>query len=227
MSKVKNDILTIQNVVGYSVNTTGLVKQSIALNSQLDFLQPYATLADDLLVLNYGYYKLKRNIYSETVKLYVCNALLAEKYNLETLVGTLDLDYNPIENYNMVEDGTDKRTLAYATKVTDSEIDSSVKTTSGDVTHQVTPYNNTTLTATEKDTTSSTQQPYKDTSQTTEQAHTDTDNNTHHLTRSGNIGITSSQMMIEQERALANINIPAKIVDIVIKNICKGVQATI
>ena len=227
LERVRNNILALQTVCGYAVNTTGLIKQSIALNTQLDFLQPYATFADDLLVLNYANYQLKRNINSDTVKLYICNILLAEKYNLETITGTLDLDYNPIENYNMVEDGTDKRSLAYAQRVTNSQMESATKTSSGDTTHQVAPFDTTTLTTTEKDTVSNTQQPYTDKSQQTENARTDNDDLIHHLTRTGNIGVTTSQQMIESERALANINIPAMIVDIIIKNICKGVQATL
>lgn len=241
MPKVKNNILTLQTICNYAVNTTGLVKQSIALNAQLDFLQPYATLADDMLVLNYGDYKLRPNINSDTAKLYVANALLTEKYNLQTLIGTLDLDYNPIENYNMVEDGTDNRTLDYAARVTDSSITTDTHTSSTTMdnavqtnTHSVAPFNTTTFNDTEKntvaahkDTNTQTQQPYTDKSNSTENARTDTDNNVHHLTRTGNIGVTTSQQMIESERALANINITAKIVEIVVKNICKGVQATV
>lgn len=241
LTRVKNNILTLQTVCGYSVNTTGLIKQSIALNSQLDFLQPYATFADDLLVLNYSDYKVKNNISPDTVKLYVCNALLSEKYNLETLIGTLDLDYDPIENYNMVEDGTDNRTLDYAAHTTDSSITTQQKTNTNTLisaqkvnTHGVTPYNTTAFTNTEQNTqggytdkTTVVTEPYTDKSNTTIAARTDTDGNIHHLTRRGNVGVTTSQTMIESERALANVNISARICEIVIKNICKGVQLTL
>lgn len=241
MARPKNDILTLQTVCGYAVNTTGLVKQSVALNSQLDFLQPYATYADDLLVLNYADAKLKNNISSDTAKLYVCNALLAEKYNLQTIIGTLDLEYNPIENYSMVEDGTDNRTLDYAATTTDSSITAQQKTNTNTLnagqkvnSHAVTPYNTTAFTNTEQDTqntytdkTTVVSEPYTDKSNTTVAAHTNTDNNVHHLTRSGNVGVTTSQQMIESERQLANVNVAALICKIVIKNICKGVQVTL
>lgn len=227
MTKVRNDMLRLQNALGYSVNTTGLVKQSIALSTQLDFLQPYATYADDLLVLNYPNYLIKKNVLVDTVKLYVCNALLSEKYNLQTLINTLNLEYNPIENYNMVEDGTDKRTLDYAQRQSNSQFESAQKTSTDNTTHGVTAYNTTSSTNTEQDNRTITNNPYTDKSEQTELAHTDTNNNTHHLTRTGNIGVTTSQQMIESERALANINISAKIVEIVVKNICKGVQGAI
>ena len=227
MAKVRNDILKIQTVLGYSVNTTGLVKQSIALNSQLDFLQDYATFADDLLVLNYGDYLIRKNITPENVKLYVANMLMSEKYNLETLIGTLDLEYNPIENYNMVEEGTDNRTLDYAQRKSDTDFNSGTKKTSGQNKHSVAPYNNTTMYQTEQDDMSSSQDSYKDTTSRTDSAHIDKDNLSHRLTRSGNVGVTTSQQMIQAQRDLSNLNISETIAKLVVNAICKGVQGTI
>lgn len=248
MSK-NNTIMALQYQLGYQINTTGLIKQSIALSTQLDFLHPYATLADDILALNYNDFKLRKIINASNAPLYVCAVLLSERYNLETLIGTLDLEYNPIENYNMVEKSTDNRTLDYADKQSNSELSSGLRTSSlkkdnsqkivdNVNTHAVAPFNTTSMTNTEQDTTKNTQQAYVDTDTTTQQpyvdkseqkelAHTDTDNLIHELTRSGNVGVTTSQQMIESERALANINITAKIVDIVVKNICRGVQGTL
>lgn len=245
----KNNILSLQTVMGYSVNTTGLIKQSVALNAQLDFLQEYATLADDLSVLNYGDYLVRKNINPDNVKLYIANMLMSEKYNLKTLIDTLDLEYNPIENYNMVEHGTDHKTLEYAERNSNTELDyaqqkgetkleSGNKVVNEDVAHSVAPYNNSTLTKTSEDNTETTAQSYtdittqtvsahKDNTSRTDSAHTDEDTLVHDLTRAGNIGVTTTQQMIEAQRNLANVNVSKKIVELVVGTICKGVQRTL
>lgn len=227
MPKARNDMRKLQTILGYSINTTGLVKQSIALNAQLDFLQDYATCADDLLVLNYGQFVVRKNITPDNVKLYVANMLMGEKYNLQTLIDTLDLQYNPIENYRMVEEGADNRTLDYAQRKSDTDINSSAKKSTGQNKHSVIPYDSTALYQTEQDDITNEQNAYKDSTSRTDSAHTDKDNLSHKLTRSGNIGVTTSQQMIESERQLANLNIAEIIAKLVIKTICKGVQETL
>ncbi len=224
MRKPNVTIETLENELGYVVNTTGMIKQSIALNSVLDFLTPYVAFADDLLMLNYSDFKIRKNITADNVKQYLASVFLSEQYNLKTIVGTLDFKYNPIENYRMEEKSTDKRELINAERISTNKINSALKSTISDIKHSVAPFNSSTLTNTEGDINTTTSQPYEDNNTLTENAHTDNDNLTHELTRYGNIGVTTSQQMIESERALANINVSSMLVKLVVKNICKGVQ---
>ena len=115
------------------------------------------------------------------------------------LYKTTLFEYNPIENYNMVEhskdvrtpDLTDERTpdltdeISYASSTTNSESDydsprvllEKAKSENG---------GSDTTTHTGTDTTT----------------HTGTDTNDHELTRAGNTGVTTTQQMIEQERKI-------------------------
>lgn len=88
---------------------------------------------------------------------------------------TTQFDYNPIENYNMVEDGTDNRKNKSETLAKFSE------TPQGEI------------------------QDIKDGRYLTNATHGEDEaegTDIHHLTRSGNIGVTTTQQMIQQEREL-------------------------
>lgn len=90
---------------------------------------------------------------------------------LDKLYATTLLDYDPIENYNMTESGSDSG--------------ASLASASGE--NKATSYNSLTPNLTDSNTSSSSAQ----------------SQSTHSLTRSGNIGVTTSQQMIQQEREVA------------------------
>lgn len=90
---------------------------------------------------------------------------------LDKLYATIQFEYNPIENYNMTESGSDSgATLAAAS----SE-------------NKATSYNSLTPNLTDSNSSGSSAQ----------------SQSRHSLTRSGNIGVTTSQQMILQEREVA------------------------
>lgn len=136
----------------------------------------------------------------------------SHKYEYDKLVDTLSLDYNPIENYSMTEKGTDTRTpnITQANKGTNKntvDIDNSIiigKTTF-DKSDSFINDTKTTNGGTNTDTQN------LDTTVTT----TGNEKTEHELKRSGNIGVTTSQQMIESERQLAMFSV----VDLFVKAI--------
>lgn len=105
------------------------------------------------------------------INVYVQKFLDSKSSVLDKLYATTQLTYDPIENYNMTESGTDSGT--------------SGATASGQ--NKGTSYDS--LTPNLTDSTSS-----------NSSAHSSSN---HSLTRSGNIGVTTSQQMIMQEREVA------------------------
>lgn len=134
------------------------------------------------------------------------------KYEYDKLVDTLSLEYNPIENYSMTERGKDTRTP----DITQTNTGKNTNTVGID-----------TSTTTGKTTFDKSDSFINDTKTTNAGTNTDTqDINTtvttagneiteHEITRSGNIGVTTSQHMIESERKLAMFSV----VDIFVKAI--------
>ena len=104
---------------------------------------------------------------------------------------TLFLDYNPIENYNMIEK------LDGGYEVTASGKDT--VTPSGKIINEssVYGYNSSTAVPDGKAETS-----YNNAKTETDYGKKDTETHDHTLTRSGNIGVTTSQQMLESERQI-------------------------
>ena len=175
----------------------------------------------------------------------------------EKLVAVATAEYNPIDNYNMIESSTDVRTPDLTNQLTlnttSAMTDTRTTTTSGDstttnklnqiksttetpnnytetATHAVNPYDNPGMTDESRDTTvqsgtrtiseaysgnadettvnaGSTVTNSGGTSTTNNGTNTNretgTDTTEHELTRRGNIGVTTSQQMLESELALA------------------------
>ena len=154
--------------------------------------------------------------------------------NFDRLYSAMVAEYKPLENYSMTETGTDKRSIDTSNTHTSTEDGTDTGTISNSGTNTRT--DNTTETTTRGgkiDTTDSgTTTTTNDTTDTTTQSGTvktddtgtttrklanskqvnatDTigtkDNNDHQLTRSGNIGVTTSQQMLESEIKLRLTN---------------------
>lgn len=124
----------------------------------------------------------------------------SHKYEYDKLVDTLSLEYNPIENYSMTERGTDTRTpnITQTNKGVNTNtvgVDTSITTgkTTFDKSNSFINDTKTTNTGTNTDT--------QDINTTVTTA--GNEKIIHEFTRSGNIGVTTSQQMIESERQLA------------------------
>lgn len=136
----------------------------------------------------------------------------SHKYEYDKLVDTLSLEYNPIENYSMVEKGTDTRTpnITQTNKGKNTNtvgLDTSITTgkTTFDKSDSFINDSKTTNTGTNTDT--------QDIDTTVTMA--GNEKTVHEFTRSGNIGVTTSQQMIQSERELAMFSV----VDMFVKGI--------
>lgn len=244
---------------------------------------------------------------ADVIRKRVTNLINVHKYNYTRLYNTTLLEYNPIENYSMTEEGTDTTSSsgtktddlgAYSdttsgtdtTTITDSKTekigaydDTSTSTTTSDIARLTTNTNNATTdtgsetherkvapfdsetyaeqelntdtfkdrrnvtntettvhphtdTTTKRDTTTGGARENSYTTTTTDalqhgmahnissrsNSYTDESNGTttHTFTRSGNIGVTTSQQMLESERDIAMFNFIGIVAHDIIKSIC-------
>lgn len=171
------------------------------------------------------------------------------EYKYKTLADSTHLDYNPIENYNMVEEGedttkgsvnkvfgigeqtlTDNTTLG-SQKVTTDMVRADKKNTAVD---NVSPMN--TANYVNKSQRIEDYNGYTDTDTVTSNSRTDVNTRnigarndsddtetdmttTHKLTRSGNVGVTTSQQMVLSERQVADFSIYLVIWEDVVNNL--------
>lgn len=180
----------------------------------------------------------------EMIKQHTYFAIVSERYHLNGLYKTMFFEYNPIENYNMVEEGNDTNsgtssstnTIDKEEKVT-ADFSNNTNTDLGEqinnVKEYVAPYdsentnlrNTTTETLGERhdisgsDGTSGSETFGKDTHTF---SGTTGNNMTHKLTRSGNIGTTTTQMMIESERRTLSFNFLEIVCKIITNSITRG-----
>lgn len=136
----------------------------------------------------------------------------SHKYEYDKLVDTLSLEYNPIENYSMTEKSKDTRTpdITQTNKGKNTNtvgVDTSITTGKTTFDKSIDFINDT------KTTNTGTNTGTQDINATVTTAGNETTE--HELTRSGNIGVTTSQQMIESERKLAMFSV----VDLFIKAI--------
>lgn len=101
---------TLQERVGLLETDSGIVSEAIH-NTELEtLLEPFLTTVDYQLYFNYGnrivigkYVKSDGEVNIELLKKSVYYALKGNEYNLKTLIDTLNLDYDPINNYEVHE----------------------------------------------------------------------------------------------------------------------------
>lgn len=251
-----------------------LVEVYLYLNNGEMCLQPRFTMKAD----NY-------NSLSVLIKKSCTNLYQRKQYEYERLYATTQLEYNPIENYNMSESGTDlkngsvqnensssetinKGAMTYnETNVIGSSSEKSdmgeVKTTKTDsantnsenaINKFINGFNSTASVPSENSTStdsnastgesSSVTSPYTITNSNSERTDTKeikegskvdsktvsgndssvvNDTLTHNLTRTGNIGVTTSQQMLESERQVALFDFVKIVSHDIIKNICIAV----
>lgn len=118
--------------------------------------------------------------------------------NWSKLYNTLDLDYNPINNYDMTEESEDNETNTGTNTDVKTGYDTSKAT--ADTNALVYGFNSATGVNSNDNKSTTDQSVTYNTTNTDTINHTTT--NKHKLTRSGNIGVTTSQQMIQAERDL-------------------------
>lgn len=155
------------------------------------------------LIENY----LDNNTVSDDNKIIIAQAIYTIYIkNWNALYKTLSLEYNPIENYSMTEtenvQDTHKGTLESNGNNTDTYIETTIVDNTSN--NQLWGFNSTDSVNSDKQTGDTT----RDVESTMDSTHKNTDRETKDITsdrtlkRSGNIGVTTSQQMIESERQL-------------------------
>ena len=155
------------------------------------------------LIENY----LDNNTVSDDNKIIIAQAIYTIYIkNWNALYKTLSLEYNPIENYSMTEtenvQDTHKGTLESNGNNTDTYIETTIVDDTSN--NQLWGFNSTDSVNSDKQTGDTT----RDVESTMDSTHKNTDRETKDITsdrtlkRSGNIGVTTSQQMIESERQL-------------------------
>ena len=138
---------------------------------------------------------------------------LSEIYNNEytTKVGLLLMDYNPIENYNSTEteSTTSENTTTSGNENTTTTTTNSTTENSGETTNKVSPYDNENFNNDNNTTTTNTTTGNATDTTTINDSGNMSSNGTlsRTLTRKGNIGVTTTQQMIESEYELRAKNL--------------------
>lgn len=144
------------------------------------------------------------------------------KYN--KLLATETLEYNPIENYSMTESGTDVRTPDLVSNTTASGNSKGTATNTADTTTAVTTYDNTAdFINQNKGTDRAKSETSAENSTTGKTTTTGTEKTTHEFSRSGNIGVTTSQQMIQSERDISDFSTLAQFVTDIANLICLSI----
>lgn len=144
------------------------------------------------------------------------------KYN--KLLATETLKYDPIENYSMIESGTDVRTPDLVSNTTASGTSSGNATDTSTTTSAVTTYDNTAdFINQNKGTADNTNTTSTQNSSTGKTTTTGTEKTTHEFKRSGNIGVTTSQQMIQSEREVADFSAIVQFVTDIANIICLSI----
>ena len=144
------------------------------------------------------------------------------KYN--KLLATEKLKYDPIENYSMTEIGTDVRTPDLVSNTTTSGTSSGNATDTSTTTSAVTTYDNTAdFINQNKGTADNTNTTSTENSSTGKTTTTGTEKTTHEFKRSGNIGVTTSQQMIQSEREIVDFSALVQFVTDIANIICLSI----
>ena len=168
------------------------------------------TLTDNIL-LEGGEFEV---LYSDPVALksYIGIWASREQPTFQRWVDALAIDYAPLENYDRHENWTD----TLDSDGTSRTIGTNDTSTSGTVTSDVSAYDSSGYQPKEKVTTSETVD-----NDTTENNTSTLDNTGVHAGRiHGNIGVTTSQQMLESELELGYWNIYSRITDMFLKEFC-------
>ena len=125
----------------------------------------------------------------------------------EKLYNTTTLDYNPIDNYDRTETETTTNERTNTANGTQDNTTTNDLTIVSDNTHKVAGYDSGNLVTSESDNGTVDNTGTVTNNITSNSTSNDTDNGTRTLHSRGNIGVTTTQQMIEQERNISKFNI--------------------
>lgn len=132
----------------------------------------------------------------------------------DKIIHTMELEYNAIENYSMVEEesSSNEGSTSSTGSTTNLTKTKTNMTTSNDTEHKRSGYNSNNYQPDSKDeqdthVTGSPDENYNDSSGSVNDSTNSSNEGSRTLTRSGNIGVTTSQQMIESELKLREYNI--------------------
>lgn len=130
-------------------------------------------------------------------------------------ITALNLEYNPLENYDRQEDWTDYRDVSGTESNSSSGSSSTSGSTGSTTTHNVSAYDaGNTYTPRDQDILSGTDSSSGSSSMSGSGSHSLDDDLTHSGRIHGNIGVTTSQQMLQSELDLGLWNIYEKITDL-------------
>lgn len=228
-----------------------LYKSATDINEVPDFIKDdvFQNNLKRYMEINFGeycllyMYKLDPVSASNLIPLRLNYQYIANAYMLEGLWNSTQLDYNPIENYRMEEKG--KETNSGSDTTTRNFGNTNVQQIAGERndimsygsyentnTHEVSPESSANYIAESRDKINNgTHIDNATTGSQTITTKSDAVNNTdtlkhghildHELTRSGNIGVTTSQQMIQSEREIVKLNVYKVVADLVLGTICQ------
>lgn len=196
------------------------------IDMSLTHLQPYFAVADEsyrdylvyvdkYLVTNYSNVLVNQQLYG----IYIDSFIPAHNKEFARIATAINSNYNPIQNYDMSEHETLSRTLADIDRSrTQSGNKSTDRTVSGSTTVKTdvdtAVINQQTLKRTDEQTVTTTPnnysenttETYNDITESESETYKNPESSSRTLTRSGNIGVTTSQQMIKSTFELENEN---------------------
>ena len=119
---VRHTICDLQDKIGILNNNHGIVYEAVQGTPLADLITNYIELADNDLYFNHTN-RLLLSRYSENldvdnltlVKKAVYYSLASNEYNLKTLINSVTMDYNPLENY-AIHETIDRETTLSSTR---------------------------------------------------------------------------------------------------------------
>ena len=216
-------MIDLETTAGFP--TEGIFSKTIKELPTARYLDDYSGIVDNVLYTHFGnrilFSSLDFSDNADVVTMYILAVAQANEYKWKHLIATTTVDYNPIENYSMTEESitTDVKKENSDTQQT---IVNGERISEKSSTNSVAPYDDESLKTESKQTENLKDNSFTDRNDT---SLTYTTDNTRKdtLKRSGNIGVTTSQQMLESERAVANFSIAKIIAKDVANAITKGV----
>jgi hypothetical protein len=221
-------IIDLQKVTGYPAE--GIFKQSITNTTLEEMFADYADKIDNVLFTQYGNRELFNSLdfinaldveKIEMIKTYILSEMLATQYKWEHIIETTKVTYNPVENYNMIEEETTNDNKKESDNVT---IENGERTNNFSTTNKISPFESDTFYNESEQDGNATENAYTDTNA---REYTTENELKRKLTRSGNIGVTTTQQMLESERKLADYSVIKQIAHSVANCISYGTYYSI
>lgn len=210
-------MITMNDIYTYSIASK---KPMLGDLTKFDFMKDYnenSDLFDNIMNYDYGSMIYRTTFTtvkeaSEMLQILVKAFFTKYSYKYIGLYNSTQLEYNPIENYSVTETESDVRTPNVSRETTNSF--GNRKTADTNI-NQTSTIDSEAWVNREKTTTETSEDSYVNTSKEVESG---TDTTKHDLKRSGNIGVTTSQQMLESERKIVNYSFMEQVINDIVTN---------